>query len=434
MIKHFALKGGDALTMIRLAPTRANQKKGADGKIESVAPPNKLELLQTGMWDTPYHGMFMVTDDDLAEYMQHWKDGLRKGLPIDYEHDDDGGAAGWITNLYIAPSSKGDGTNALWGDIDWTPEAVQQVEDGVYKYFSPEFWPDCYPDPETGELYDNVFIGGGLTNRPLFKNLTSVRASDKGKVDEKVLTANATSNTIYVRKASQMNLKDLLAKAPADLNDEEKTFVVEHKGELSDEQVTTFTEAGVLEAEGETGDGDGSGEGEGEQENETGSGEGGEEGGTQASDKPKGGQTVAISASDLSKLRKQAADGEAALEMLHKKQASETVQGWLFNDKDGGHFPTTMENDLATFYHSLQASQRKAFEKIVEKMPKANLFQVRGGDTPVNAGTGAYEKLKVIAEDMVKANEKLTFSEAIKQARHNNPELSEQYLDEVGAY
>jgi phage I-like protein len=415
-----------------------NILKKQSSDVAPVDAPDKLELLQTGMWDTPYHGMFMITDDDLQAYVQNWNDGLRKGLPIDYEHDDDGGAAGWITSLYIAPSSKGDGSNALWGNVDWTPEASQQISDGVYKYFSPEFWPDCYPDPETGDLFDNVFIGGGLTNRPLFKNLTSVRATEQGKDDKKVLTANSVGSTIYLRKASQMNLKDIFAKLTnkEDLNDEEKAHVVEHKEELDDDQTKAATDAGILEATADGGDNDdgaGTNDDDNADDDKGGNNDdkgtaGDIEGDKQAKD------TVAITGAELDKLKKQAADGAAALEMLHKKQASEKVKGWLFNEKDGGHFPLTMEKDVTSFYGSLTASQQTAFEKLVDKMPAATLFGVKGADSQVNAGSGAYEKLKVIAEDKIKASEnKLGFAPAMKQARDENPELSEQYLAEVGA-
>lgn len=46
-------------------------------------------------------------------------------------------------------------------------------------------------------------------------------------------------------------LTDALAKEVAELTDEEKALVVEHKDKLTDEQITTFTEAGVIEKEAE---------------------------------------------------------------------------------------------------------------------------------------------------------------------------------------
>ncbi len=78
---------------------------------DSGSLPSKIEVLQTGMWDAPYHGMFMVTPEDLQQYIQNFSANVRpssstKGLPIDLDHDA-GAAAGWMTALNALPNDQG---------------------------------------------------------------------------------------------------------------------------------------------------------------------------------------------------------------------------------------------------------------------------------------------------------------------------------------
>ena len=123
-----------------------------------------------------------------------------------------------------------DGT-ALLGDPDWTPAAKQAIKDGEWKYISPEFNPSSYPweDPEQEyHFVNNVITGAALTNIPLFKKLKPIRPP----VSPTGVEASATG-TSDNSKGDNMKLEEIRAKEVADLNDEEKTFLAEHKAELT---------------------------------------------------------------------------------------------------------------------------------------------------------------------------------------------------------
>lgn len=63
-------------------------------------------------------------------------------LPIDWEHaidlkpaGEEKPAAGWIKELQARP-------DGLYGRVEWTPKAQQQLADKEYRYISPTFWFD----------------------------------------------------------------------------------------------------------------------------------------------------------------------------------------------------------------------------------------------------------------------------------------------------
>lgn len=366
-------------------------------------------------------------------------------MPIDLEHNSIGGAVGWVEGLEIRPNDLGG--ESLWAKMSWTPKGSQLIADREYRFFSPEFADEDYQDPETGEYMNNVLIGGGLTNRPLFKNLTAIAASDNNGNSKKSLTANSQSNTIYLKQGNEtMKLEDLLAKAPADLTDEEKAFVVEHKEELTDEQVTTLTDAGVLEADGDGGNGDGNddddangdgagdggddaGDDDGDGDGGDGAGDGNGEG-TQANDSKKG--TVAIKASDLKKLQADAAAGRQASDQLARKASEEHVASLCFSDSNkDGKLPIAAKDEITDFYHGLNGKQRKAFDAIVSKMPSGRMFnQIGDSGAPATGSATAEvsEKAKALMAD--EKNKGLTMGAAVRKVLASDKALAARYNEE----
>ncbi|WP_338510066.1 phage protease [Pseudomonas poae] len=84
-------------------------------------------------------------------------------LPIDWEHatqhraskGESAPAAGWIKQLELR-------NGALWGLVDWTPRASEQVINREYRFLSPVF--DF--DPDTTRIAR--LVSAGLTNKPNF--------------------------------------------------------------------------------------------------------------------------------------------------------------------------------------------------------------------------------------------------------------------------
>lgn len=209
------------------------------------AVPTSINLLKAGSWNTPWHGDFELTGEDLEEMAVNFNE---KGIglvveanfraPINEGHFAEKKAFGWLTRLYVDTVN---GTAGLFSDVEWTPSGEQAIRDGEYAYISPEFNPRGYPweDPEQEFTFvDNVLTGAALTNIPLFKKLKPITAS---RVPPGKVRASATAEEADKRnQGDAMDVATLRAKEVADLTEEEKTFLTEHQAELTADELTKF--------------------------------------------------------------------------------------------------------------------------------------------------------------------------------------------------
>ena len=357
---------------------------------ENGVVPSDIHILTVGSWKTVNHGSFDITENDLDEMVCNFNDGVRKGLPIDEEHNTTGGAVGWIEKL----ERRG---KQLWASTTWNNRGTNALADRQYRFFSPEFAPR-YQDPETGQMSKNVLLGGGITNRPLFKNLKPIMASED------------TSNILYLNEDTIMDLEALRAKADADLTAEERTFLAESKP--AEEPVAPVSPP-IEEAPA-------------------------------AAPVVTASESVTISASELADLREMKnqfsemqKESNAAKEELRQKQCSEKVTGWEYSDK-GGKFPALIHDDITGFILSLNETQALAFDALVEKIPGKKVFGEigDGGEVvsaiPEPASKGAYsvkgsayaELEKNATEIISAAAGKISFGQALMRARKSHPDLA----------
>lgn len=203
--------------------------------------PSRIQLLKTGIWDTPNHGIFAVSDEDLQQYKENFDAGIAQvvgggvpdGVMIDFDHIP-GIAGGWIKSLEV----EGD---TLWGVVEWTAKGKEELLGGNYKYISPEFYPASrggWEDPERyGVFIPNVLAAAALVNRPLFKGLKPIMASADGGANRTDVVYVSASAEV---KEKSMQLSDLVAKENDALTDAERQFLTENKEQLSDEQKVKF--------------------------------------------------------------------------------------------------------------------------------------------------------------------------------------------------
>lgn len=421
-------------TFRRLIDLSSALKAADNGNVEL---PTEIEMLVQGQWDTPYHGYFQVTPDDLQEYKMHFDAGLRKGVPIDLEHNTMGGAAAWIEAVEVKASSADPNKMALWGKPEWTDKGEQALKSREYRFFSPEFCDRGYEDPETGDFYNNVLIGGGLTNRPLFKKLTALRASDTSGKDKDQLTTAERNNIIYLSEENAMQLKDLLEKKPADLTADEAKFVKEHQSELTDEQKTSFadvlkdSDADDVDAD----DKDKQDDADKSDKNDDAADDADttdDDGNTQASDK----KTVTMTASEAKKLREDAAKGAQAHDKLVAREAADHVIGKAFNDKKM-KLPIAAKDSVVAFYQTLNDKQRKAFDSIVDALPQSKLFyDLADGHATGNGAEGtALAEVQKKASDLEAESKKdgksgISYGTAVKRVLASDKGLRERYNEE----
>lgn len=140
------------------------------------------EKVRNGSW------YFTVDANDLGTLVAFLKDNPDR-IPVDYDHSgaDDGGstrAAGWFTGESQVVSAGATAPNgdvqdhlSVWARVKWTPGAVQEIKDGVFRFISPE-WHFDEKDSKTGLMTKLKDLAAAtLTNRPFFKQLAPVTAA-----------------------------------------------------------------------------------------------------------------------------------------------------------------------------------------------------------------------------------------------------------------
>lgn len=114
-------------------------------------------------------------------------------IVVDYDHqsvfgakDGVGGtarAAGWIKQLEVRP-------DGIWGQVEWTPAALEAIRAGEYRYLSP-----VIPHRKDGRII--IIFNAALTNTPALdltaaaasSQLSNLNLSDEGTDMEKILKA-----------------------------------------------------------------------------------------------------------------------------------------------------------------------------------------------------------------------------------------------------
>jgi phage I-like protein len=121
-------------------------------------------------------GPYKLTNADTVITVSRQHAGKRL-LPIDYDHALDRAApqgmpapaAGWIKGL----QSRADG---IWGLVDWTPRAAQQLEQREYRYLSPVI-------AVTNDGTIQALLRASLTNVPNFDQLTVLASMETDNMD-----------------------------------------------------------------------------------------------------------------------------------------------------------------------------------------------------------------------------------------------------------
>lgn len=133
-----------------------------------------LHTFPVGTYQHPVYGELELTSERLQNFVDSVKNKTRKiDLDVDYDHKADvakgSKAAGWIRDAELRE-------DGMWIGVELTANAKKEVEDGEWRYLSPNFdweWTD-----DTGVTHKDVLFGAALTNRPFLKDLLPIAASE----------------------------------------------------------------------------------------------------------------------------------------------------------------------------------------------------------------------------------------------------------------
>lgn len=405
--------------------------------------PTSIELLKIGMWDTPNHGMFMISPEDLDEYKSNFDAGIAQagnsGIMIDYDHNK-GIAAGWIKGLKVGVDAEGVPT--LFADpVEWSGQGKRDLLEGNYKCISPEFFPASrggWPDPENYDtVIPNVLAAAGLVNRPLFKGLQPIMASaSSGEQDR------GEKNIIYVSASEKENsmptLEEVRAKSADSLTEEEQSFLAEHKAELNAEEQKKFG----FEVTAETD--------EAKADREAAEAKAAEEKAAAEKAEADAAEAARATAPDLTNVEPVMAkavkgdEGKVVMaasevkELYAVKAAALQKEAEDFVDKHIARGAIVASERGTTVETLLSAgAQRKNIEQMIEKLPDNEVLAGEKGSTEkAGNAVSASEKLEKIAKDAVEASAKegqtaVRFGDALVTARRENPDLAKQADEEA---
>jgi hypothetical protein len=139
-----------------------------------------IEVLPTADKTRNGRWYFTITRDDLDAYASYIAANADR-IMVDRDHEGaEGGstkAAGWFTGQTKIVDDPARGP-ILTAQVQWTPTARQEIEDGDYKFVSAEFGFE-EKDAKTGLLTTaKDFVAATLTNRPFFTELAALAADD----------------------------------------------------------------------------------------------------------------------------------------------------------------------------------------------------------------------------------------------------------------
>jgi len=150
-----------------------------------------IQIMRTGKWNHPAYGEFEITPEILKEVKANFDANIRGiKLAVDENHEPNHKALAWYTELYQV--TEGD----LFAKLELTKRGADLLNEGAYRYFSPEivFYKT---DEETGKPITNMLVGGAFTNRPFFKSMQPLMASEDGQETEGTRTTQGEAGHGY---------------------------------------------------------------------------------------------------------------------------------------------------------------------------------------------------------------------------------------------
>ncbi len=134
-------------------------------------------LAVEGKWAGHWQGAFSI-DEPMMRQMVEKNVSAKLATPVDYEHasvfGDHAPATGWIEPGNLQVRKADDGQHQLWGKVDWTPNAADQIRAREYRYLSPTIVFNTR-DRKSGDLTGASLHSVALTNKPFLEELPEVR-------------------------------------------------------------------------------------------------------------------------------------------------------------------------------------------------------------------------------------------------------------------
>jgi hypothetical protein len=152
-------------------------------------------------WTHPVFSDTVIDHDRATKLKDSFDHGVR-GTKIfaDYEHGLDAAkgskAAGSIKELKVVDEPRGVFTQpGLWARVQFSDTARHEIDSGEWNYWSTTHF-DEWKHPQTGQVHEMVYDGGGLTNKPYVKGMVPLNFSELGISKEFAVWSTAMQNDL----------------------------------------------------------------------------------------------------------------------------------------------------------------------------------------------------------------------------------------------
>jgi len=148
--------------------------------------PQRVQLMRTCSFFHDRYGKVDITRKMFDEMKANFESKVRGiDLMIDYAHDSEREAAGWIKGLEIVENLEL-GEDQLWAIVDWTPTGRRTLSDKEFAYLSADFDPAYKDNENPTKTFGTVLLGAGLTNRPVIKKMQpAIQLSEYSQTNNK---------------------------------------------------------------------------------------------------------------------------------------------------------------------------------------------------------------------------------------------------------
>lgn len=203
------------------------------GDSHNAFVPDRVQLLRTGTFYHPTLGEINVTADMLQSMVVNYENKVRGvDIAIDYKHESDDIAAGWVKELELSDQS--DGSMELWAVVSWTPKGLRKLHEKEFRYLSADFAMD-YQDNETLEKFGPTLFGAGLTNRPVVKRMQPAIALMEKKPTEDKMDVKELEKQLAELKESNVKLSEQVSKLEEE-KELEKKEMEDKKEEMQEDE------------------------------------------------------------------------------------------------------------------------------------------------------------------------------------------------------
>lgn len=172
-------------------------------KVYQAGDEVKIQIMRTGERDHPAYWKVKVTKDTLKDVLTNFENRERwVELAVDENHEPNHRAFAWFKKVYL------EWKDALFWVVKLTQQGAEALTKGAYKYFSPEIV-FSKKDEESWKIIKNLLLWGAFTNRPFFKNMQPVFASEAADTEPNQKNSSAF---LFHGNNSMKTLIQLLAK------------------------------------------------------------------------------------------------------------------------------------------------------------------------------------------------------------------------------